>query len=208
MRREIAAYERGTHPPQRLYEIHQNWRRIEFRVLRRLVAAVDTGSHSWHILQNRLSRTSSVGVDLEMRSWFYSRTLQGCGELLCVFPDVTMHYPLNIRIGTEVFINRGVNITAPAPVTLGDHSLIGPYTVINSGNHRFSDAQRRIRDQGHDIAPITIGSDAWLGAHVTVLAGVRIGEGAVVGAGAVVTRDVPAHAVAVGVPARVVAHRS
>jgi acetyltransferase-like isoleucine patch superfamily enzyme len=177
-------------------------------MLRRLVASVETGSHTWHLLQDRLARTSSVGVDLAMRSWFYHQTLPSCGDLLCVFPNVTMHYPFNITIGTEVFINRGVNITAPAPVTLGDHCLIGPYAVLNSGNHRFADGKRRIRDQGHDLAPITVGRDAWLGAHVTVLAGARIGEGAVVGAGAVVTRDIPDHSVAVGVPARVIGHRS
>ncbi|MGW1585428.1 acyltransferase [Streptomyces sp. NPDC002386] len=204
----MAAYERGHHSPQPLYQAHQACRRAEFRVLRLVAGSVRTGSHSWHLLQDRLARTSSIGLDLEMRSWFYSRTLPRCGDLLCVFPDVTMHYPLNIRVGAEVFINRGVNITAPAPVTLGDHCLIGPYTVINSGNHRFADAKRRIRDQGHDLAPITIGRDVWLGAHVTVLAGTRVGEGAVVGAGAVVTRDIPAHSVAVGVPARVIGHRS
>ncbi|MFE5400944.1 acyltransferase [Streptomyces sp. NPDC056580] len=204
----MAAYESGRHPRQPLYQAHQVRRRLEFLVLRRLIASVRTGSHSWHLLQDRLARTSSVGLDLEMRSWFYGRTLPGCGDLLCVFPDVTMHYPSNILIGTEVFINRGVNITAPAPVTLGDHCLIGPYTVINSGNHRFADGKRRIRDQGHDLAPITIGKDTWLGAHVTVLAGAQVGEGVVVGAGAVVTRDIPAHSVAVGVPARVIGHRS
>jgi len=208
VRKEIAAYERGIHPPQRLYRAHQSWRRLQFRALRRAVSSVETGSHSWHVVQDRLSRTASVGVDLDMRSWFYRETLPVCGPLLCVFPDVTMHYPGNISIGTEVFINRGVNIAAPAPVTIGDHVLIGPYTVINSGNHRFADSTRRIRDQGHDLAPITIGRDAWLGAHVSVLAGTHIGEGVVVGAGAVVTRDIPAHSVAVGIPARVVGHRS
>ncbi|MEU6815284.1 acyltransferase [Streptomyces sp. NPDC046860] len=208
MRKEIAAYERGDSSAQPLFEGYQSWRRLQFWALRRLLPLIGTGSHSWHIVQDRLARTSSVGVDLEMRSWFYSRTISGCGELLCVFPDVTMHYPANITVGTEVFINRGVNITAPARVSLGDHALIGPYTVINSGNHRFSDAGRRIRDQGHDLAPISIEKDVWLGAHVSVLAGVRIGEGAVVGAGAVVTRDIPAYAVATGVPARVTGHRA
>ncbi|MGA5728429.1 acyltransferase [Streptomyces seoulensis] len=208
MRKELVAFDRERHRPQPLFQSHQCRRRLQFRALRRLVPLIETGSHSWHLLQDRLARTSSVGVDLDMRSWFYHRTLPECGDLLCVFPDVTMHYPANITIGTEVFINRGVNISAPAPVTLGDHSLVGPYVVINSGNHRFSDAGRRIRDQGHDIAPITIGKDVWLGAHVSVLAGVNVGEGAVVGAGAVVSRDIPAYAIAVGVPARVVGQRS
>lgn len=124
-----------------------------------------------------------------------------------MFPGTIMYYPANISIGVNVFINRGVFITAPAAVRIGDAALIGPYVVLNSGNHRFASCNRRIRDQGHDVAPITIGNDAWLGAHVTVVAGVEIGDGAVVGAGSVVTRNVDPGSIVAGVPSRRIGER-
>ncbi|AMM31538.1 Putative acetyltransferase [Sinomonas atrocyanea] len=137
-----------------------------------------------------------------MRNWFYENTLPGRVRDLCVFPDTILHYPQNIYLGNRVFMNRGVIITAPAPVQIGDDVLIGPYTVINSANHSFSDSGRPIRDQGHDFGPVVIGHDVWLGARVTVVAGVTIGDGAIVGAGSVVTRDIEPFTVVAGVPAR------
>lgn len=208
MRRELASYEAGvTGGRQRLFEFHETWRQWEFALLRHRLKRIDTGSHTWHLLQHRLSRMSSVGVELRMRSWFYTRSLPSCGPGLCVFPDTTVHYPANVSVGTEVFINRGVTITAPAPISIGDKVLIGPYTVINSGNHRFARVDRPIREQGHDLAPIHIQDDVWIGAQATVLAGTTVGHGAVVAAGAVVTRDVAPHSVVAGVPARLVSRR-
>lgn len=101
-------------------------------------------------------------------------------------------------------INRGAIITARAPVEIGDDALIGPYAIINSGNHVFVDLNTPTNLQGHTESPISIGNNVWLGAHACVLQGVTIGDGSVVGAGAVVTRDIPAHSLAVGVPAKVI----
>ena len=142
-----------------------------------------------------------------MRNWFYQNTLPECGAGVCIFPACTLHYPENIHIGDMVFINRGVILTAPAPISLGKNVLIGPYAVLNSGNHRYKNPAVAIKDQGHDLAPIHVGEDAWLGAHSVILPGVTVGRGAVVAAGAVVTRDVDARAVVGGVPARVIGGR-
>ncbi|GAB2999511.1 hypothetical protein GCM10027184_64320 [Saccharothrix stipae] len=208
MRKEIASFERENGSDNApLYHLLQLARRCEWLYMRSPVGHVRVGSAEWHIRQNRLSRRSSVGLDLIVRSWFYETSLASCGRELCVFPDVVMHYPRNVRVGRNVFINRGVSITAPASVTIGDAALIGPYTVINSGNHRFAESRRLIRDQGHDLRPIVIGADVWLGAHVTVVAGVHIGDGAVVGAGAVVTKDVAPNTVVGGVPATLIGKR-
>ncbi|MDQ0664709.1 acetyltransferase-like isoleucine patch superfamily enzyme [Arthrobacter ulcerisalmonis] len=207
MRKELAAYRAQSTERQRLFEIYEGFRKFELTVRKGLPLPA-VGSHSWHLLQERLSRRSSVGTDLDIRNWFYQQTLPTNPRALCVFPDTIFHYPQNVAIGNNVFINRGVIITAPAPINIGNDVLIGPYTVINSANHRFEEAGKRIREQGHDLSPVTLADDVWLGARVTIVAGVTIGEGAVVGAGAVVTRDVPANAIVGGAPARVIGSRT
>ena len=79
--------------------------------------------------------------------------------------------------------------------------------VINSANHVYADPSRTIREQGHSAASIVVGDDVWIGAHAAILAGVTIGNGAVVGAGAVVTHDVAPYTVVAGIPARVIKRR-
>lgn len=110
----------------------------------------------------------------------------------------------SVRIGARVFINRGGYIAAHQSVTIGADCLIGEYVSIHDANHDYLGAGATLAARGFTTAPVTIGSNVWIGAKATVLPGVTIGDGAVVGAGAVVTKDVPAGAVAVGVPARIV----
>jgi acetyltransferase-like isoleucine patch superfamily enzyme len=95
-----------------------------------------------------------------------------------------------------------VFITARAPITIGDNTIIGPYAIINSGDHRFADTATPIRRQGHALRPIVIGRDVWIGGHAVILKGIELGDGCVVGANAVVTHDVAPYTVVVGVPAR------
>src|SRR5580704_1240340 len=109
----------------------------------------EVGSRHWHRVQERLAQGSSTGAEMERRNRFLSTTLPGRPRGLFVFPDVNICYPGNLRLGDDVFVNRGVCIDAPAPVTIGDACLIGPYSVINSGNHVYQDPNERIRDQGH-----------------------------------------------------------
>ena len=207
MRREIRHFEAEFDGFQPLWRLHELHRRVGFWILRARARRLQVGSHSWHLIQERLSRRSSVGTDLEMRSWFYMATLRQCGPDLCIFPGVIIYFPANVSFGTNVFLNRGVFISAPAPILIGDNVLIGPYVVMNSGNHKFSDRSISISDQGHILSPIVIGDDVWIGANVTIVAGVSIGTGAIVAAGAVVTHDVASFSIVAGVPARVIATR-
>ena len=78
---------------------------------------------------------------------------------------------------------------------------------MRSANHVFLDKYSLICDQGHERGDITIGNDVWIAAHVCVLPGVTIGDGAVCGAGAVVTKDVPPYSVVAGVPAKIIKMR-
>jgi acetyltransferase-like isoleucine patch superfamily enzyme len=105
-------------------------------------------------------------------------------------------------IGTNVFVGRNTYLGAWKPISIGSDTLIGAYCYIISGNHRFKAHDAPVRVQGYDGAPITIGRNAWLGAHVIVLPGVTIGEHAVIGAGSVVTTSVPEREIWAGVPAR------
>jgi acetyltransferase-like isoleucine patch superfamily enzyme len=106
----------------------------------------------------------------------------------------------SISIGDRVVLSRGVHLVAYAGLSIGAGSMIGEYASLRDANHLRG--QRRLRDCGHLAAPITIGREVWIGRGAVVLAGVSIGDGAVVAANAVVNRDVAAGAVVGGVPAR------
>lgn len=189
------------------FRLYGGFRTVERRVVRAIAARQRLGGHSWHMLQHHLSNRSSLEPDWLTRAHFYQASMS-VGEGLCVFPGCVFHYPENIRIGKNVFMNRGVSVTAPAPVSIGDDVLIGPYSVINSGNHRYSVGSELIRKQGHELKAITIGPDCWIGAGVVVLPGVNMGRGSVAAAGAVVTRDVSEGEVVGGVPARRIGFRT
>jgi acetyltransferase-like isoleucine patch superfamily enzyme len=135
------------------------------------------------------------------RKEFLQRRLRSCGSDLDVSQGVIFEFPERIDLGDRLFVNRGTLITAHADICIGDDVLIGPYVVINSGNHNYSDLIQPINSQGHRADPITIGNDVWLGAHCVILRGVKVGDGAVVAAGAVVIEDVPPRTVVAGIPA-------
>ena len=105
------------------------------------------------------------------------------------------------RIGAYSIINCGDDIT------LGKRTLLAGFCYIQSSNHGIQKG-RPIADQPHTYGKINIGDDVWLGCHVAVLAGVTIGQGAVVGANSVVAKDLPENAICAGVPARPISERS
>jgi len=103
--------------------------------------------------------------------------------------------------------NVHINSSCGGKIIIGSYCLIGPGVVFRTASHRYMKKSVIIRKQGHDCGDIILGNDVWLGANVVVLGGVTLGEGCVVGAGAVVTRSVPPYSVVLGVPARVVKFR-
>jgi acetyltransferase-like isoleucine patch superfamily enzyme len=111
-----------------------------------------------------------------------------------------------LELGSYVFVGRGSEFDVLERISVGDHTLIAPGCFITDHNHGIS-AGLRIDQQPGCAKPVIIGSDVWLGANVTVLYGVEIGNGAVVGANAVVTCNVPPLAVVAGVPAKVIRYR-
>ena len=117
-----------------------------------------------------------------------------------LFPPVYTDFGKNIKIGKDVFVNSGCCFQDQGGVTLGDGCLVGHNVVFATLDHD----KRPERRGDMTAAPIVVGKDVWIGAHATILKGVTIGDGAIVAAGAVVTRDVPPNTIVAGVPARVV----
>lgn len=107
-----------------------------------------------------------------------------------------------IRIGRDCLIGEYCVIRGQGGVTIGDRVYTSPFTQIIAVNHVFDDPTRPFTEQGITAEGIVIEDDVWLGASAVITDGVRIGRGAVVAAGAVVTKDVPPHTVVAGVPAR------
>ena len=116
-----------------------------------------------------------------------------------MFPPFYTDFGKNITIGKDVFINSGCHFQDQGGIEIGDGALIGHNVVLATINHDLNPKENR---KNH-YAPIRIGAHVWIGSNATVLPGVTIGDWAVVAAGAVVTRDVPAMTVVGGVPARV-----
>lgn len=111
-----------------------------------------------------------------------------------------------VRIGDRVKINNYAIVNGTGGVDIGEDTLIGPGVRIISYQHRYARGAT-IHSQPAIALPIRIGRDVWLGANAIILAGVTVGDGAVVAAGAVVRKDVPAYAVVAGVPATVKKYR-
>lgn len=117
-------------------------------------------------------------------------------------PPFRCEYGFQIHVGRRVFANFGLVCLDVARITIGDDTQIGPGVQLLTPTHPLEPGPRR--DKWESAEPITIGRNVWLGGAVVVCPGVTIGDDTVVGAGSVVTRDLPSGVLAVGNPARVV----
>lgn len=127
--------------------------------------------------------------------------LGGLGEGTVVRPPFAVDYGSNVTLGARTFVNYHLTLADVAAITIGDDCQIGPNVQLLTPIHPTEPGPRR--DRLERAEPIVIGDNVWLGGGVSVLPGVSIGDDAVIGASAVVTKDVPANVVAVGSPARV-----
>ena len=107
-----------------------------------------------------------------------------------------------LEIGERVFINYGCSISANQSVRIGDRCSLGTHVIIMDNDYHRTDPERR--DELPPSAPVVLEANVWLGARVIVLKGTTVGRDSVIGAGSVVTRDIPPRCVATGVPARVI----
>lgn len=164
---------------------------------------------------------------IHVRRWYYQRQFSqssvfsiavGCritapenislGNLVSIMHYCCLyaHDKGQINLGNRVSLNSNVLIDASqnGQIDLGNDVLIGPNVVLRASNHRYESKSIPIIQQGHSGGKIVIEDDVWIGANVVILPNVLVGKGAVIGAGAVVNRDIPPYALAGGVPAKII----
>lgn len=130
------------------------------------------------------------------------QTLFGAGgETVWIEPPFQCDYAINVELGERVFFNFNCLILDVCRVTIGDHTMFGPSVQIYTPMHPMNADARRGKEFGK---PVMIGSDVWIGGGAIILPGVRIGSRTVIGAGSVVTRDIPDGVFAAGNPCRVI----
>ncbi|HTW16065.1 MAG TPA: sugar O-acetyltransferase [Nocardioides sp.] len=137
-----------------------------------------------------------------LRRRLLEELLGAIGEETEIRPPLYVDYGSHLSIGARSFVNFGLVALDVAAITIGDDVQIGPNVQLLTPTHPVEPGPRR--DKWEAAKPITIGDNVWLGGGVIVCPGVTIGADTVVGAGSVVTKDLPAGVVAVGNPARVV----
>lgn len=163
-------------------EAHRAMHRISDEA-RKITAELNCGYHTNEEIRKLFSRLIGREVD----------------EGFCLFPPFYTDCGKNIRLGQRVFINSGCCFQDQSGIEIGDDALIGHQVVIATLNHDLHPLRRGSMTH----KPVKIGKKVWIGAHATILPGVTIGNGAVIAAGAVVTKDVPPNTVVGGVPAKI-----
>ena len=131
------------------------------------------------------------------------------GPDCAISPNAIFSNPDRIILGARVSLGARCHLWAgpgSGRIDIGDDALFGPEVMVTAAGYRFDDGSP-VTEQAMDEADVTIGRDVWLGTRAIVLPGATIGDGAIIGAGALVRGDIPPHAIAVGVPARVVGQR-
>ncbi len=139
--------------------------------------------------------------EVDKRNDIMRQLFRSVGRNVWIEPDFRCEFGKNISIGDDVYINFGCVILDCGQVRIGNNTLIGPNVGLFSGNHS-TDAEERAAG-GLIPKPITIGNRVWLCGNVTVVPGVAIGDDTIIGAGSVVTRDIPSGVIAAGNPCRV-----
>ena len=134
----------------------------------------------------------------EIRKIFSKLTGKPMNDTLDIFPPFYTDCGKNIKIGNHVFFNSGCKFQDQGGITIDDGALLGHNVVLATLNHCMIPEQRA----NLEPAPIHIGKNVWIGANAMVLPGVTIGDGAVVAAGAIVTKDVPTNSIVGGIPAK------
>ena len=176
---------------QRLRDGH--WYRADDEILDKAFAA--------HQLSHRYSQLAAQGEDAEAAA-LLSQLIGDLGEDVAIRPPLSVDYGAHISIVDRTFINTGLVALDVAPVRIGADCLLGPNVQLLTPIHPLEPGPRR--QKWESAEPITLEDNVWLGGGVIVCPGVTIGRNSVIGAGSVVTRDIPANCVAVGNPARVI----
>lgn len=152
------------------------------------------------ILTNEFNNSSEE--EPKKRAEILTELFGDCTEDIFIKPPFRCDYGFNIHVGKKFFANYDCIMLDAGPINIGDNCLLGPMTCIYTVSH---DINPRKRAAGISYAkPVTIGDNVWVGGNCIILPGVSIGNNAIIGAGSVVTKDVPENAVVAGNPAKVI----
>ena len=143
---------------------------------------------------------------LRLRGFLLRPSFKSCGRNLQVTRGVSVNFTNRVEIGSDVFLGTGCWLHAGGGIVLEDEVQVGPYAVLVTGDHTRIDGSYRFGPSS--LAPIRVCRGAWIAAHATVTKGVCIGRCALLAANSVATHDIPPHAIAGGVPARVIQKES
>ena len=129
------------------------------------------------------------------------------GSNVLIWDGIHIDSPSKLTLGNNISINRGCTINAAGNITILDNVLIGPGVVIYSQNHCYTNLDININQQGYLTTPVIIKENVWIGARAIILPGVTIEANSIIGAGSVVTKNVPLNSICVGNPAKLISKR-
>jgi maltose O-acetyltransferase len=155
----------------------------------------------------RLPATNNryLGFIRNIRSFAGRFIFRKCGKGINIERGATFGFGRDIIIGD--YSGLGVNCDVRGPLFIGSYVMMGPDVIILTNSHQFQNINIPMSQQGSNVKPVEIGDDVWIGCRAIILPGIKIGKGAIIGAGSVVTKDVPAYAIVGGNPAKVIKYR-
>lgn len=140
----------------------------------------------------------------KMRVFWAKRILKQCGTNVNIERNAVFSPAVSLGDNSGI----GINCEVYGPVTIGNDVMMGPEVIIYTSGHKHDRTDITMIEQGfEEHKPVTIGNDVWIGRRAMIMPGVMIGNGCVIGAGAVVTKDIPDYSVVGGVPAKVIKNR-
>jgi maltose O-acetyltransferase len=154
-----------------------------------------------------LTRSLPGLIGLLVRGFYCKLLFKNIESLPLIYSGVYFSHTYGIEVGKSFAINSGSVVDGRGGITIGDNVLIGPNVSIMSSEHQIKQIDIPIIDLNHLMYKVKIHDDVWIGANAVITSGVEIGKGAVVGAGAVVTKDISDYAIVGGVPAKVISTR-
>ena len=180
----------------------------EFRELMAQRAYVEAGAELYDMFHKLAQEALKITVELnnkyhtpeEIVEIFTKLTQREVDKSFRVFPPFYTECGVNIKLGKNVFINACCRFQDQGGITIGDGTLVGHNVTIATLNHDYNPNNRA----SITPKPVKIGKNVWIGSDSTILPGVEIGDGAIIGAGSVVTKNVPANTIAAGNPARII----
>jgi len=143
----------------------------------------------------------------KIRALFWKRFVKKMGKNVFIMKSCRLLCPAGISFGKSVCINHHCDISGHGKLEIGNFVMIAPFVQIITANHGHSDWDKPMMGQPNQPKPVIIEDDVWIGTHATILPGVTIGHGAIIGANSVVTKNVHPYAIVGGNPANIIKYR-